>query len=226
LALPNLKSNEIEEKAQGGGLGSRKVLAWLWEAVANPILDTLGLAQLPSKDNWPHIWWIPTGTLSKFPLHAAGNRIEGSNRSVLDRAMSSYSSSIKAIVQGRQRCVQEGAPKIPDQAFPVAMRDILEHTRLDFATKEMEMLQGIFKSIACDPIEPIRRKQDIISHLPICKTSHFAGHGYTDNADPSQSSLTIADKHGVKERARRRWRNKRRGLSILIAKRQVKKAKL
>jgi len=193
LALSCLNSKEIKEKAQRGGLGSFKVLAWLWDAVANPILDALGFTQPPSDDNWPHIWWIPTGPLSKFPLHAAGRHGEGSTETVLDRVMSSYSSSIKAIIHGRRRCVQEGTPTASDQALLVAMQDTPEHTRLHFATKEVKVLQDLCKSMAIDPIKPGRRKQDIISSLPNCRVFHFAGHGYTDDVDPSQSYLLLED---------------------------------
>ncbi|KAF2804948.1 uncharacterized protein BDZ99DRAFT_511473 [Mytilinidion resinicola] len=195
LALLRLKSEEIEEKAQRGGLGSHRVLSWLWEAVTNPILDTLGFTQPPSHDKWPHIWWIPTGLLSKFPLHAAGLHGEGCTKTVLDRVMSSYSSSIKAIIQGRRRRALEATPTAPNHALLVAMQDTPEHPRLNFAAKEVEMLQDVCKSMDFDPIVPrVRRhKQDIISHLPSCKIFHFAGHGHTDDDDPSHSYLLLED---------------------------------
>jgi len=195
LALPNLNSKEIKEKGRREGLKSLKVLAWLWDTVANPILDALEFTQPPSDDNWPHVWWIPTGALSKFPLHAAGRHREGSTETVLDRVMSSYSSSIKAIIHGRrrQRGVQEGTPPALNHALLVAMQDTPQHSRLLSATKEVEALQGLCKSMAFNPIEPGRRKQDIISHLPNCKIFHFAGHGHTDDIDPLQSYLLLED---------------------------------
>jgi CHAT domain-containing protein len=74
----------------------------------------------------------------------------------------------------------------------------MEHTPgnssvLPFATKEATMLHDLCKSMAFNPIEPGRRKQDIISHLPDCKIFHFAGHGYTDNEDPLKSHLLLGD---------------------------------
>ena len=55
------------------------------------------------------------------------------------------------------------------------------------------MVCGLCKSIAFDPIEPGRRKQDVISHLPHCRIFHFAGHGHTDDEDPSKSNLLLDD---------------------------------
>jgi tetratricopeptide (TPR) repeat protein len=193
LALPHLKTEDVEEKALRGGLGSPKVLSWLWDAVTSPILNALELTQPPSNDKWPHIWWIPTGLLSKFPLHAAGRHGEGSTETVLDRVMSSYSSSIKAIIHGRRHCVSEDTQTALNHMLLVTMQDTPQHNKLFFAKKETEVLQDICKSMSLDPIEPGRRKQDIISYLPSCKIFHFAGHGHTDNNDPSQSYLLLED---------------------------------
>lgn len=205
LALPHLKSKEIKERAQRGGLGSPKVLAWLWDAVAKPILDTLGFTQPLFGNNWPHVWWILTGHLSKFPLHAAGRHGGGSTETVLDRVMSSYSSSIKAIIQGRRRRVPEGVLTTPDQALLVAMRDTPEHTRLHFANEEVEILKDLCTSMMCDYIMLGRRKEDITSQLLSCKIFHFAGHGYTDNSDPLQSYLLLED-----------WKSDRLTVAILL----------
>ena len=55
------------------------------------------------------------------------------------------------------------------------------------------MLRALCRSMALDPVEPGRRKQDIMEHLPNCKIFHFAGHGVTDNVDPSQSCLRLGE---------------------------------
>ncbi|KAI1749279.1 hypothetical protein F4782DRAFT_310489 [Xylaria castorea] len=94
--------SDIEERIKQGHLQSPKALEWLWDAIASPILDVLGIIAPPIDGNWPHIWWIPTGALGRVPLHAAGYHGRSSD-TVLDRAISSYSSSIRAILRGRQR---------------------------------------------------------------------------------------------------------------------------
>jgi hypothetical protein len=190
LALPLLDIKVIKEKALSRDLASLEVLEWLWDTVTSPILDALGFTQPPSEDDWPHMWWIPIGPLSKFPLHAAGRHIKGSSETVLDRVMSSYSSSVKAIIHGRRRAVIES---FSAQALLVAMENTPEQTRLLYANKEIEIIRSLVKAMSFDLIEPGRRKQIIISHLPQCKIFHFAGHGYTDEKDPSKSHLLLED---------------------------------
>ena len=59
--------------------------------------------------------------------------------------------------------------------------------------EEVSMLHELCKSMTLNPIEPGQRKQDIIPHLPQYKIFHFAGHGYTDNEDPSKNHLLLND---------------------------------
>lgn len=190
LPLPKLNNREIEEKIRRNDLGSPKVLKWLWDTVTKPILDALGFTQPPPDGEWPRVWWIPTGPLSRFPLHAAGQHAKGSSEAVLDRIMSSYGTSVKAIIQNRQRPIASSAS---NQALLVAMEHTPGSARLPFATKEVAMIHGLCKSMALEPVEPGRRTEDVISHLPRCKIFHFAGHGHTDGVDPSQSRLLLED---------------------------------
>jgi CHAT domain-containing protein/tetratricopeptide (TPR) repeat protein len=196
LRLNDLNHMEVEEMAIKNGLTSMTTLQWLWKAVMEPILQELGFGGPPTEDEWPHVWWIPTGPLSKFPLHAAGLHETGSTDMVLDRVMSSYSSSIKAIIQGRSRQhgLVEAAPSISsNQALFVAMEEKPEHHRLEFATDDVKMLRDLCDSMDLKPIEPGRQKQEIVFHLPNCKVFHFAGHGYSDINDPAQSHLALSD---------------------------------
>ncbi|KAL5319062.1 hypothetical protein ACEPPN_014132 [Leptodophora sp. 'Broadleaf-Isolate-01'] len=191
MALTQLSIEEVEEKAWGADLGSHEVLEWLWDKVIQQILDALGFTQPPSSDeSWPHVWWIPTGPLSKFPLHAAGHHSARSAETVLDRVMSTYASSIKAIIHGRNRRLQ---PAASAQALLVAMEHTPGNEALPFATKEVAMVRDLCRSMSLQPTEPGCRKQDIKSNLPDCKIFHFAGHGGTDEYDASNSRLIMED---------------------------------
>lgn len=104
--------------------------------------------------------------------------------------MSSYNSSIKSIIHSRRRPVVQSTSS---QALLVAIEHTPEQVRLPYAIKEVEIIRNLIKSMDMDPIEPGRRKQDVISYLPQCKIFHFAGHGYTDDEDPSRSHLLLED---------------------------------
>ncbi|KAI1740757.1 CHAT domain-containing protein [Xylaria scruposa] len=196
IRLHDLRLDDINVRGRGESLGCPGVLEWLWDAVAKPILDALGYIGPPRDSNtWPHIWWVPSGPLSKFPLHAAGYHMRNSNDTVLDRVISSYSPSVKAIVQGRH----SDHPRTASSTRPVkALLIALENTpgvpeRLPFAGREATMLRTLCQSMSIEVIEPDRcRKSDVLAHLPKCDFFHFAGHGHTD-PNPSQSHLMVED---------------------------------
>lgn len=188
---------DMEKRARNCDLGKTETLEWLWDAVAHPILDALGFTHRhdPSLEKWPRIWWVATGTMTKFPLHAAGRHDDASaeSASVLDRVMSSYSSSIKTIIQSRRRRYREAASPAPARALLVAMEHTPEQASLPFAAREIEMIRDLVKTMHLEPMEPGTHKHDITAHLPQCKVFHFAGHGHTDGHDPLRSLLFLED---------------------------------
>ncbi|KAM0148086.1 hypothetical protein ACHAPG_010202 [Botrytis cinerea] len=192
LHLPDLSKKEIEEKSVEI-LGTPKVLEWLWDVAVHPILEALGFIQPPSDGNWPHVWWITTGPLSKFPLHAAGYHSKPSMESTLDRVMSSYSSSIKTIIHARRRSVVNNMLHTPAHALLVAMKVTPGCSSLLFAEEEIVALNTLCKSMDLIPLEAEAQMESVKSHLPKCKIFHFAGHGHTNLTDPSQSSLLLED---------------------------------
>ena len=107
--------------------------------------------------------------------------------------MSSYSSTIKAVVHGRRRRISGDTQLAQPQALLIAMQDTPEYPKLFSAKKEVGMIRDLCKSMALDPIEPGRHKQDIMPHLLNCSILHFAGHGHTDKIDPSKSQLLLED---------------------------------
>jgi hypothetical protein len=198
LELPNLSLKKVEEEAQYLESGSitSSVLKWLWDVAACPILEALGFQQTPSDDNWPHVWWIPTGVLSHLPLHAAGRHAKGSTETVLDRVMSSYSSSVKALIYGRRHSVRNPAGPASEHALLVAMREtpgLPGNAVLPFATDEVAMLSDLCPSLQLKPVEPPRRKEDVLAQLRTCKIFHFAGHGRSNPLEPSRSCLFLED---------------------------------
>ncbi|KAL7954335.1 hypothetical protein V8C34DRAFT_319923 [Trichoderma compactum] len=110
LNLPGLDPDELQRTdplLSGSPDSSRALLEWLWHAVCHPCWNALGIKDAVSDDNWPHIWWISTGHLGQIGLHAAGIYKQGSKETVLDRAISSYAPSIKALLNGRKHGTQK-----------------------------------------------------------------------------------------------------------------------
>ncbi|KAH6887034.1 CHAT domain-containing protein [Thelonectria olida] len=191
LPLPSLDISEIKAKSQASDLGSQTVLQWLWDVIANPILNALGITKCPSDDNdIPRVWWITTGLLARFPLHASGYHGKDSTETVLDRVMSSYSSSIKALIHGRQR---RRSGDMLTEALLIPVENTPGHiTRLPFVTKEIRIIRSMCHSMKLKPVEPGARKEALLAHLPQSRIFHFAGHGFTAE-DPSASYLLLED---------------------------------
>ncbi|KAJ3467870.1 hypothetical protein MRS44_005434 [Fusarium solani] len=160
--MPEPGWNNAQKQPQDA-LGSQKVLSWLWEAVTEPILNALGLTQTPTDDNWPHVWWIPTGMLSKFPIHAAGKYSSGTSR----RSWT-------------------------ELYLPMERTNAILGT-LPYATREVSEVRKFCKSMSLNPIEPRPRKKDILPHLRNCTIFHFAGHGKTNSDDPLNNKLLLND---------------------------------
>ncbi|KAH7224068.1 CHAT domain-containing protein [Fusarium oxysporum] len=190
VPVDDLSRAHIEQKVLTGERGSPDVLEWLWDTVVCPVLDRIGFSEAPTGDNWPHVWWIPTGLLKQFPLHAAGYHRKKTKETTLDRVVSSYASSVKAMIQARKRRIPTGESS---KAVLVAMETTPTLSRLAFANQELEVVKDVCSSIGLEVVEPKRQKAALIDQLRQCKFFHFAGHGCTDPQDPLRSYLCLED---------------------------------
>ena len=190
VKLPDLSKEEAEKRASEKRT-SKDLLKWLWDVVCCPILQELGFTETPSDDNWPRVWWIPTGILSQLPLHAAGCYDTGLGETVLDRVMSSYASSIRTLQYSRRNSAKPAS----NSALLVAMNetpDLERDATLPFASDEIKILEELCPSLGMKPVTPPRNKTNILEQLKECKIFHFAGHGKT-SLEPSLSQLLLED---------------------------------
>ncbi|KAI9902249.1 hypothetical protein N3K66_004066 [Trichothecium roseum] len=200
VELPKLKTKEIRQRAKDLSPSGHKfaaLLEWLWEAICRPCLDALGFTDPVLNDDWPHVWWVPTALLCHFPLHAAGIYGKQPGETVMDRVISSYAVSIKALLYGRKNAARakshmaqrDGAVIVPMSETP----GLLNQGRLPFAQKEVEMLKTVCPSLGLVPMLPEQQRSSLLEALQRCEIFHFAGHGASDSADPLQSHLLLRD---------------------------------
>jgi hypothetical protein len=142
LWLPRLSIDRIrawKDKLNSGQV--QETLEWLWKVLAKPVLAVLGYTSPPLTGTWPRICWIPTGSLSQFPIHAAGLHLQGGMNTLLDRAISTYGSSLRSVVEGRQAHQQSASS--PQIAALVGDEKTLPNVRL-----EIDSLMRICKGFA------------------------------------------------------------------------------
>ncbi|CAH0043338.1 unnamed protein product [Clonostachys solani] len=191
IPLPGLNLEEAKRRSRRHQIDSPSTLKWLWHTVTGPILDALGFSHSPAQSEWPHVWWIPTGILTKLPLHASGLHYQGSTETVLDRVVSSYSTSIRCMIYARQQDFTP--PGTSSKALLIGMENTPENSHLKFAKQEVNTLEKIFKEMSLDILNQLTCKKDVELLLPDCKIFHFAGHGHADSKDPLQSYLLLQD---------------------------------
>jgi tetratricopeptide (TPR) repeat protein len=175
-----------------------EVLQWLWDALAQPVLASLGLSATPSSGQpWPRVWWVPTGLLTFLPLHAAGYHTWPSDRTpqaipmtVLDRVVSSYAPTIRALLHARERAISTSAPR---KALIVTMPTTPGQSDLPDlpgADKEANIIQACVPGSLTLRAENATAKR-IITEMPAYPWVHFACHAESDVEDPSLSQLVV-----------------------------------
>ncbi|KAK6502499.1 hypothetical protein TWF506_003080 [Arthrobotrys conoides] len=200
LKLPGLKLEDVQKHAQNLRSSSLvaivSTLEWLWNVVCSPILDALDFKNFVSDNNWPHIWWISTGLLSQFPLHAASYHEQKSTNTVLDRVISSYALSVKALMHGRQYHIHSSARSRVDQTLLVAIKetpDLPSNQILPFVERKVKLLKELYSSLQLEYVMPKLRKHNVLENLQEYKVFHFTGHGSSHPTKPSQSYLLLED---------------------------------
>lgn len=191
IPLPELEMDVITSKAQMD-LGSTPVLEWLWDTIAHPVFDAMGVNERSNADgNWPHLWWVPTGPLSRFPLHAAGYHLRWPSETVIDRVLSSYSSSVRMLITGSDS--SPIASSVTKAALLVTMENTPGCSRLPFALQETQEVRRICTAMNLSILEPKPFRQGVLTSLMSCSIFHFAGHGRVNLNDPSKSQLLLKD---------------------------------
>lgn len=185
VPLPSLTLNEARqrEKAIKKALASQahdqilEVLAWLWHAVARPVLDALTAAGW----NGSRLWWCPAGVLALLPLHAAGD----GHDSVMDRAVSSYLPTVRAMPPTRP------IPAPAGNALAVAMTRTPGEASLPGAASEAHSLTRLLGATILQNEQATR--DAVISALPDYRIVHFACHAQANTREPTLSRLLLHD---------------------------------
>ncbi|MBQ0881946.1 CHAT domain-containing protein [Streptomyces sp. IPPR8] len=164
---------------------SASVLAWLWDRVTGPVLDSLGLTDPPAPGHpWPRIWWVPTGMLALMPLHAAGD----GRQNALDRVVSGYAPTINALRRARRR---PPGPR-PPHLLAVTMPQTPGASPLPGAAEEARMLATHVRRIEVLSGEKATYER-VRARLPKSTWVHFACHTEGTTADTFEKSLLLHD---------------------------------
>lgn len=173
---------------------------YMWEAIAAPVLDTLGFTRTPAGDTatWPRMWWCPTGPLTVLPLHSAGfhdDPDDTTRRAVIDRVVSSYTPTLRALLEARSPRSSAGSTQDADgegRLLIVSLDDTPGQRPLD-GTRERVALRAIPQERRTELEGPRATRQDVLAALSSHRWVHFSCHGDQDLHDPSRGGLRMYD---------------------------------
>jgi hypothetical protein len=193
LELPGLSLNKAEQRAMVLASNLVLTLAWLWDIVVCPCLEALGFKESPSNGDWPRVWWSVTGPLRHLLLYAAGRYNKRLTETVLDRVMSLYSSSVKALIYCRRDRTWKSPQPTPKNAILVNMKETHGKAVLPFVSHEIAILSSLCPLLGLKLVKPPKLRKEVLAELPTCEIFYFAGHGLPDLYDPLQSCLLLED---------------------------------
>ncbi|MFI6485710.1 CHAT domain-containing protein [Nonomuraea sp. NPDC050663] len=164
------------------------VLSWQWDMVAGPILDWLKLGPAPACTTPPRIWWCPVGAMTFLPWHASGYHGPGDEgRAVLDRAVSSYTSTLRLLQQAQQRSPGSGS-----SALAIGVPHALGAADLERVPAEIACIRRYLPDTEV-LTESAATRDLVLTRLAAHAITHFAGHCESDWRVPSDSQLLLVD---------------------------------
>lgn len=170
-----------------------ELLRWLWDVVAEPVVGHLETRRDGSP---PRMWWCPSGPLTFLPLHAAGHhdtRFDARPRTVLDRTVSSYTPTLRALI--RAAATRPAADAVPPRAVAVAV-DTADGDLppLDGARREAEAIRAVLGDRLTVLDSASAAFGTVTAALHETEWAHFACHAVADVAAPSRSLLVLPDR--------------------------------
>jgi hypothetical protein len=164
-------------------------LEWLWDNLAEPVLKVAA----PRGDGpLPRMWWCPTGQLSFLPLHAAGHHREDGGRTVLARAVSSYTPNIMALERIRSR--QSTSPPDANLLAVAVSRTASGEEELPGARSEASAIAEVHAGTTTVEDAEVTRTS-LLRALPGYRRVHFMCHAVSEPDRPSLSRLMLYDTH-------------------------------
>ncbi|MBV7698492.1 CHAT domain-containing protein [Streptomyces sp. TRM70350] len=167
-------------------------LARLWDDVAEPVLRELGHTRpVGPGGTWPRLWWCPTGLFTLLPLHAAGrHRVHGGSDTVLDRVVSSYTPTLRALLHTRERPRPSAGPHT--RGLIVSLPTTPGCSDLPAAEHEARALHQRHPDAEL-VTGAAATTQTVLKALAGCSWAHFACHGAQDLGRPSRGAVILHD---------------------------------
>ncbi|MFD9195007.1 CHAT domain-containing protein [Streptomyces phaeochromogenes] len=172
-------------------LAISETLTWLWDNVADPILNRLGLTTAMENPT-TRLWWCPTGPLALLPLHAAQHETDTGATGVLDRVVPSYTPTLRAL--HRRRGGPDTTAADRGRLLIVSMPNTPGHPDLHHVTEEAD---ATVRRLAVGPLTRLDSKNATLAKVRAAlldaTSVHLACHGQQRPHDPARSGVVLHD---------------------------------
>jgi CHAT domain/Tetratricopeptide repeat len=181
------------------------VLAWTWRTLTEPVLNALGYPGTPpgAVEEWPRVWWCPTGPAAILPLHAAGHHPSASPQRMAEsaaladtvpgRVVSSYTQTLTSLIRARAR---PGPGRVRQLA--VGVPETLADTGGGYLPAVVPELEAVGRHLpepefATHLVGSAATKDAVVTALPEHSWLHLSCHGIQHGEDPSLSAFLLRD---------------------------------
>ncbi|KZV61082.1 hypothetical protein PENSPDRAFT_314628 [Peniophora sp. CONT] len=171
-----------------------RLLEFMWKWIVHPILLAMDITKAAADtDSLPHITWCPTGPLAQLPLHAAGVYSDPHGPRLCNQAVSSYTSSLSALLRSSEGLVKQQSPP---SVLVVTQPATPNQSSLPGTIDESRRLQRILDEslIPCKALDDKEATVDAVrSAMNQHSWVHLACHGSQHTADATQSAFHLYD---------------------------------
>ncbi|KAH9014692.1 CHAT domain-containing protein [Lactarius pseudohatsudake] len=160
------------------------VLAELYDLVGKPVIDRLDQLQVPRQSR---VWWCPTSVFCSLPLHAMGPipSDDGEKRYFLDLYICSYTPTLSALIQSRNR---DSVPQSSDR--PSLLLVAQPDPSLPTVGGEIQLVQSLDTEVT-SLISEAATPAAVIDGFHRHPFVHFACHGTLETGKPFEAGFEL-----------------------------------
>lgn len=180
----------------------RELLTWLWTSLVEPLFRTSVFERKFRSQALPRVWWIASGPVSYLPLHAARLSDGDPSCDALDRIISSYVPTIKALAVLRKRELNISKLQMSKLLF-IGMPRTPGSRDITGITQEIEAVKHVDPLRLAVEVRNAPTRDSLLGDIATFNIVHCACHGHSSSEDPLKSGLRIfaAGKSGHKTEA-------------------------
>ncbi|KAI9433838.1 CHAT domain-containing protein [Lactarius indigo] len=160
------------------------VLAKLYELIGKPVIDRFRQLQVPEQSR---VWWCPTSVFFSLPLHAMGPipSEDGEIRYFLDLYICSYTPTLSALIQSRNR---DSGPRSLDR--PSLLLVAQPDPSLPTVGGEIQVVQALDTEVT-SLISEAATPAAVIDGFHYHRFIHFACHGTLEMGKPFEAGFEL-----------------------------------